>query len=171
MAKLVILRGNSGSGKTAVSKALQQKFGPNTMLVSHDMVRMDMLHVWGQEGVEKSLPLMAALLCYGCEHSQVTILEGILPAAEYAPLFREAAALFGENLFAYYYDIPFDETLRRHSTKPNRNDFGEEDLRRWWKDKDLLPDIKETILNETVSFDDAVEMIVPFQDKCCRLKS
>jgi len=40
MSKLIILRGNSGSGKTSVAKALQQKFGPNTMLISHDMIRM-----------------------------------------------------------------------------------------------------------------------------------
>lgn len=32
MHKLIILRGNSGSGKTSVAKALQEKFGPNTML-------------------------------------------------------------------------------------------------------------------------------------------
>ena len=30
-----------------------------------------------------------------------------------------------------------EETLRRHATKPNRDDFGEEDLCRWWMGKDL----------------------------------
>lgn len=46
MKKLVILRGNSGSGKTIVVKKLQEKFGPNTMRLSHDMIRMEVLHVW-----------------------------------------------------------------------------------------------------------------------------
>ena len=32
MGKLIILRGNSGSGKTTVAKALQKKLGRNTML-------------------------------------------------------------------------------------------------------------------------------------------
>lgn len=32
MPKLIVLRGNSGSGKTTVSKILQEKFGRNTML-------------------------------------------------------------------------------------------------------------------------------------------
>ena len=54
MKKLIILRGNSGSGKTSVAKALQRKFGSNTMLLSHDMVRMEILHVWSQEGIIKS---------------------------------------------------------------------------------------------------------------------
>ena len=54
MKKLVILRGNSGSGKTIVAKKLQEKFGPNTMRLSHDMIRMEVLHVWGDEGIAKS---------------------------------------------------------------------------------------------------------------------
>lgn len=31
MGKLIILRGNSGSGKTTVAWMLQEKFGPNTI--------------------------------------------------------------------------------------------------------------------------------------------
>lgn len=43
MPKLIVLRGNSGSGKTAVAKELQKRFGRNTMLISQDVVRRDML--------------------------------------------------------------------------------------------------------------------------------
>lgn len=38
MGKLIILRGNSGSGKTTVAKELQKKFGYNTMLISQQGV-------------------------------------------------------------------------------------------------------------------------------------
>lgn len=44
MPKLIILRGNSGSGKTTVAKELQKRFGRNTMLISQDAVRRDMLN-------------------------------------------------------------------------------------------------------------------------------
>ena len=159
MAKLIILRGNSGSVKTSAAKLLQQRFGPNTMLISHEMVRMQILHVWSREGLEKSLPLMMELLKYGRRHSEITILEGILPQPDYAPLFDCALEEYAENIFAYYYDIPFEETLRRHSTKPNRNDFGEEDMRRWWQERDYLAQIKETIFHEDISLEDAVEQI------------
>ena len=54
MSKLIVLRGNSGSGKTTVSKLLQEKFGRNTMLISHDMVRMQILHAKDVE----ALPLI-----------------------------------------------------------------------------------------------------------------
>ena len=45
MSKLIILRGNSGSGKTTVARALQRKFGRNTMVISQDIIRRDMLWV------------------------------------------------------------------------------------------------------------------------------
>lgn len=159
MPKLITLRGNSGSGKTSVAKALQEKLGPNTMLISHDMVRMQILHVWSREGIEKSLPLMIELLKYGHKHSEVTIMEGILPASAYMPLFEAAKELYGEDIHAYFYDLPFEETLKRHATKPNRHEFGEEDMRRWWQGKDLLGIIPEHILTMDVGFDEAVELI------------
>lgn len=159
MHKLIILRGNSGSGKTSVAKALQIKLGPNTMLLSHDMIRMDMLHVWSTEGIIKSEPLMINLLKYGKANSEITIMEGILPSDAYKKLFETAAEEYGQNIFAYYYDLPFEETLIRHSTKPNRNDFGEADMRRWWREKDYLPMISEKIISNDLSLEDAVSMI------------
>lgn len=64
MSKLIIIRGNSGSGKTTVAKALQQRFGHNTMLISQDVIRRDILRV--KDGVDtKVLPLLKELLLYG----------------------------------------------------------------------------------------------------------
>lgn len=159
MPKLIILRGNSGSGKTSVAKALQKKLGSNTMLLSHDMIRMQVLNVCGKEGIQKSLPLMIDLLKYGRQHSDFTILEGILDSTEYRLLFETAVSEYGSNIFAYYYDLPFEETLLRHSTKPNRFDFGEEDMQRWWKEKDYISIIPETVFKKDLSFENAVETI------------
>ena len=62
--KLIILRGNSGSGKTTIAKELQQVFGNNTMLISQDVIRRDMLKVKDGENT-KALPLLEELLRYG----------------------------------------------------------------------------------------------------------
>lgn len=87
-------------------------------------------------------------------------MEGILPSSDYGALFDTALKEYGrENIFAYYYDISLEETLRRHQTKPNRDDFGEEDMRRWWQEKDYLENIKEDILGEDISLPGAVEKI------------
>ena len=159
MSKLIIIRGNSGSGKTMLAQTLQEKFGSNTMLISHDMVRMKMLHVWSKEGIEKSLPLMIELLKYGRQHSDITILEGILTAKEYHLLFETAVGEYGRDIFAYYYDISFEETLKRHQTKPNHMDFGESDMRRWWKEKDYLNIIPEVTFKKDISLEEATGII------------
>ncbi len=64
MGKLVILRGNSGSGKTTVSKVLQKKFGRNTLLLGQDMIRREVVWVKDEKG-NKSIPLFVDLLKYG----------------------------------------------------------------------------------------------------------
>ena len=68
--------------------------------------------------------------------------------------------LFGENIFAYYYDLPFEETLRRHGSKANRADFGEEDMRRWWKEKDYIGFIPEKTIRENVPLAEAVGRVL-----------
>ena len=94
MPRLILLRGNSGSGKTTVARALQRRFGQNTMLISQDAVRRDMLRAKDGENTP-ALPLLTALLEYGAAHSGTTILEGILRADWYRPLLVRAAELYG----------------------------------------------------------------------------
>lgn len=158
MVKLIIIRGNSGSGKTSVAKELQLKFGHNTMLISQDVIRRDMLKVHDGQGT-KALRLLMKLLEYGRENSEVVILEGILNATWYKELFSLALELYKGDIYAYYYDIPFDETLRRHKTKPNFNDFGEYEMRSWWMDKDMIKIIPETILTAEISIEKTVELM------------
>lgn len=155
MHKLIILRGNSGSGKTTVSKELQKRFGRNTMLISQDMVRLQMLYAKDAE----ALPLIIQLLKYGRQNSDITILEGILDSEVYESLFETAVKEYGADIFAFYYDLPFEETLRRHATKPNRAEFGEQDMRRWWKEKDYTNVIPEKTITRDMSISDTVDMI------------
>ena len=103
---------------------------------------------------------MIELVRYGAAHSEVTVLEGILPARDYGPLFDACAEAFGREICAYYYDLPFEVTLRRHATKPNRASFGEEEMRRWWQAHDLLAQFRETVFDETVTLEDALARIL-----------
>lgn len=159
MKRLIVLRGNSGSGKTVVAKALQREFGRGTLLISQDVVRRDMLYA--KDGPDTpALPLLTELLRFGSRHSDVVILEGILRADWYAPLFAAARAEFGASIFAYYWDIPFEEALRRHGTKPNRNEFGEAEMRDWWLEKDLAPLLRERVLGAELTLGETVALIV-----------
>ena len=161
MSKLVIIRGNSGSGKTTTAKALQRRLGRNIMVLSQDVIRREILWVKDGFGTE-ALPLLMDMLQYGYNHCETVILEGILDAGYYRPLFELASELFGREIFAYYYDLTFEETLIRHQTKPNRDQFGREEMQRWWKEKDWLKIIPEKVISADMTQADTVEMI--YQD-------
>ena len=159
MAKLIIIRGNSGSGKSSLARKLQHKFGRNTMVIPQDTVRREML--WTHDGAGNfAQPLMIELLRYGRKNCEVVILEGILHSKWYKELFETAQAEF-EQICAYYYDIPFEETLNRHATKPaeKRAQFGESEMRQWWNEKDYIGFIPEKALTKELSLDDAVELV------------
>lgn len=158
MKKIIILRGNSGSGKTTVARALQKKFGYNTMMISQDEIRRNIL--WVKDGVDtKALPLMIELMKYGYEHCDVVILEGIMYDEWYSPLFKTANELYGMDIYAYYFDIPFEESVRRHNTRDKKQEFGEEDMRRWWREKDFSSVFNEKIITSDIDADSIVEMI------------
>ncbi len=161
MNKLIILRGNSGSGKTTTGKALQKKFGHGTMLISQDVVRREMLFVKDGPNTEAS-KLLNELALYGKKHCNIIILEGILNSKWYRKLFENLLNDFGNQIFAYYFDIPFKETLNRHKQKPNAHEFGENEMRRWWNEKDLLDIIPEVRLHKELSLNEIVDMI--YQD-------
>ncbi len=159
MSKLVIIRGNSGSGKTTLAKALQHKLGHNIMVISQDVIRREILRVKDGEDT-KALPLLSELLVYGKNNCEVVILEGILYSKWYMPLFKLAKNLFKNNIWAYYYNLTFEETLNRHNTKNNKNDFGKEDMEKWWHEKDYIKIIPEETISEDISLTDAIEIII-----------
>lgn len=158
MKKIIILRGNSGSGKTTIAKELQEKFGRNTMLISQDVIRRNILRVKDGENT-LAISLMQELVIFGHEHNEIVIVEGILYSDWYQSLFELIANMYKTQLYAYYFDIPFEETLKRHLTKINSNEFGKKDMLRWWREKDLSFILNETVITSDKSKTDIVEEI------------
>jgi adenylate kinase family enzyme len=161
VAQLIILRGNSGSGKTTTGKALQRKIGHGTMLISQDVVRREILFVKDGPNPEAS-QLLLELALYGKSNCNIVILEGILNSKWYKNLFKSLLYEFKDHIFAYYLDIPFEETLNRHKQKPNAHEFGEKEMREWWNEKDLLEIIPEVLLYKELSLNEIVDII--YQD-------
>lgn len=157
--KIIILRGNSGSGKTTVARKLQKKLGRGTLIISQDVIRREML--WVKDGSDtKARSLLIDLVKYGRKNCDYVILEGILYADWYKELFEAVKSEFESSIYAYYYDIPFEETLNRHQTKPNCHDFGADDMKRWWREKDFIGIIKEKTLTREMDIDETVELIM-----------
>ena len=158
MATLILLRGNSGSGKSTVARALQQHFGRGTLVIPQDTVRREMLYARDlPDG--PTAPLMEAIARYGSRHCEVTIVEGILYAERYEGLFRALAGMF-DSIHAYYFDVPFEETLRRHETRPQRTQFGPEHMRSWWVGHDLTDVFTEAIIPESSTLEETVARII-----------
>lgn len=70
------------------------------------------------------------------KHSNIVILEDILNSSWYKSLFDTIQNNFS-NIYSYYYDLSFEETVKRFQTKHNV-DFTEEDMKHWWNEKDIL---------------------------------
>jgi len=161
MSKMIILRGNSGSGKSTVAKALQKRIGNGAFLISQDNVRREML--WEKSGQHnQAVSLLQNLVNYGYQNCEVSILEGILSTGTYDDLFSLIEKTYNRQILAYYFDIPFEETLRRHSQKLYAHEVGEIQLRKWWREKDLLKNINEKMIYKETNVDDIVELI--YQD-------
>jgi len=157
--RIIILRGNSGSGKTTVAKKLQRQLGRGTLLVSQDVVRRDMLYERDGPGTQ-AIGLLIELIRYGSKNCENVILEGILYADWYRELFESVKSAFENRVYAWYFDIPFEETLARHKTKPNALEFGETEMRRWWREQDLIGIIPERLIGKDMTEDETVDAVL-----------
>ncbi|NME07358.1 kinase [Psychrobacillus sp. BL-248-WT-3] len=159
VSKLIILRGNSGSGKTTTAKSLQNHLGSGTLLVSQDMVRRDMLMVQDREG-NLSMDLIRQIAEYGKDKCEYVIVEGILSKNRYGEMLNNLIQFYNLNTFTYYFDLSFEETVKRHNSRTKKFEFGEDSLRAWWNPNDYLGVGGEIILTDEMSQNDVFELIL-----------
>ena len=128
------------------------------MLVSQDMVRREMLRVKDSES-NPAIQLMYDLCMYGNKVGYTVILEGILSNKKYGAMLHRLLNDFQGEKLIYYFDISFEETVRRHATKPNAHEFGESEMRQWWKDQDVLGVPGERRIGEQLTQVEIIDMI------------
>lgn len=133
---VILLRGNSGSGKTTVAKALHQQLGEEAVLISQDVFRREIFHV--KDTVNNpAVGLMIEALLYAQGKVPFIIVEGIFAREKYQDFLLFLLETF-EKCLIYYFDVPFQTTIERHQTRPQRTLFSETSLQKWWLEKDLL---------------------------------
>lgn len=157
MATLVIIRGNSGSGKTSLAKKLQEYYGRKTLLISQDIVRRDMLKEKVKPG-NLSISLTEMIARYGYERDLLVIVEGFYETDIYGQMLEKLHTLFYPKVLSYYYDLTFEETVRRHQTRNKKADFSPADMKCWWKECDFLG-WEKVIFTDQVSLEDAFQEI------------
>ena len=67
---------------------------------------------------------------------------------------------FDQQACVYYFDLSFEETLRRHQTKDPAADFGVAELGAWWNQGDYLGTQGEVMLTAEQSQSEIVELIL-----------
>ncbi len=161
--KLIIIRGNSGSGKSTVAKEVRKRIGDglsdDTMLVQQDVLRRDILRERDKSEKRSVIELIELVVEFGRKQERTVILEGIFSVKKYGPMLRKLMSKFDEA-HVYYFDLSFEETLVRHASKPNADDYGEKEMREWWNEKDYLGTPGEKILHDGLSIEDIVQGII-----------
>lgn len=133
---LIILRGNSGSGKTALAKNLQQYFGTDKcLLVQQDVLRREILHASDHPNTP-AIDFIETIVKFGYQHYPVVILEGILRKDVYGEMLIKLCKTFTPRVLVYYLDVSFETTLKFNVLK--KTPFSESDLHSWWLDSDYL---------------------------------
>ena len=158
MAKLVIIRGNSGSGKSSLARKLQTHYGRGTLLIAQDTVTRDMLREKVEPG-NLSIDLTETLAGFGYEYDLLVLVEGFYETDIYGQMLERLRNLFGSQTLAYYYDLTFEETIRRHQTRAKQEEFTPADMKRWWKDRDFLGWEEESFFTDGDSLEAAFQRI------------
>lgn len=156
---LILLRGNSGSGKSTVAAALRQAYGRGLAIIGQDVVRREILRERDLPGAA-NITMIDLMARHALAHGFHVVVEGIMYAERYGDMLSALVRDHRGASHAYYFDLPFAETVRRHAGKPIAHEIGEAELRAWWRPCDLLSNVVEQIIDESSSLESTVERVL-----------
>jgi hypothetical protein len=137
--RLIVIRGNSGSGKSAVAAGVRAGRPHGTLaVVGQDVVRRTILGTHDDKRLT-AVGLIDLTARYAPNQGFDVIVEGILNAKWYGRALHRLAQDHAGVTHSYIYDLPFEETVRRHSTRAVADRFGEPEMREWWRTKPSGP--------------------------------
>lgn len=143
--RLVVVRGNSGSGKSTVARALQAVRPRDLAWVGQDLLRREVLRGPDVQG-GVTVDLVDATARFALDRGFHVVVDGILGAHKHGTMLRCLARDHAGASHAYLLDVPFEETVRRHATKPVADGFGTEEMREWYHPTPLVPGLDEAVI-------------------------
>ena len=154
--KLIVIRGNSASGKSAVAAEIRDRHGRRGLaIVGQDNLRRVVLRERDVPG-GANIDLIDRTVRFALTRGYHTIVGGIFNADHYGAMLTALISDHPGRAFAYFLDVPFPETLRRHATKTGLLEYGEAEMRQWYRGLDLLPGGVEQVIPAESSLEDTV---------------
>lgn len=157
--RLIVLRGNSGSGKSALAAAIRSNRPRGIAIIGQDNLRRTILHL-----PDKKPSLTADYIelstRFALRNGLNVIIEGILYNEIYGSMLRRLISAHEGITRCYRYRLSFEETLKRHATKPDAADFGEIEMRQWWREEDALTGVDETIIGPDKSLAETTKAVI-----------
>ncbi len=156
--RLIVIRGNSGSGKSTIARRLRLQAGRGWALVEQDYLRRILLRE-----KDTSPGLAPALIEHNVQfllrNRYHVILEGILFTGRYGEMLRRLKAGHTGPAHFFYLDVSFAETVRRHATRPQAEEFTAEQMREWYAELDVLDGVNEAVIAENSSEEATLNLI------------
>jgi predicted kinase len=157
--RLIVVRGNSGSGKSTVAMALREAYGRGVAWVSQDLIRRNILKDQDRPG-GVNIGLIDLVARYSLDNGYHAVLDGIFYADRYETMLAGLAHdHLGMSRF-YYLDVCLEETFRRHATRPLAAEVSPDQMREWYRPRDLLGGICECIVPETTTLAQTTALIL-----------
>ncbi|MBL7259418.1 AAA family ATPase [Paractinoplanes lichenicola] len=156
---LVVIRGNSGSGKTTSAREVRRRYGRGCALVEQDYVRRTMLREHDGGPDDAVAPgFVVGIARAALEAGYHVVLEGILHSRRYGEGLRRLVDDYDGRVF--YLEVSFDETVRRHGTRAEPIPVTAAQMLQWYDPRDLLRVRGERVLPETMAFDEVVTTVL-----------
>jgi predicted kinase len=158
---LIVIRGNSGSGKSTAARETRRRFGRGCALVEQDYLRRVLLREHGGNRMQPVAPAFIANTARGAlDVGYHVILEGILDSAGHGSILRQLIAEHTGPAAVFYFDVSFDETVRRHFSRPEPIPVTAAQTHEWYLPRDLLGVPGEHVIDERAGVEQAVSTIL-----------
>lgn len=157
--RLIVLRGNSGSGKSTTARALRERLGRRLALVEQDYLRRIVLKARDTTH-GPHYGLIELTVRYALDAGYDVVLEGILHRQRYHDLLARLARDHQGLTIPYYFNVSWEETLRRHAARPQSAEFGPDEMRRWYCPRDLLGWPEERLVPESATLAETTARIL-----------
>ncbi len=153
-------RGSSGSGKSTIAAAIRAARPTGSVaVIGQDVIRRQILGTGDDRG-GYPVTLIELMVRHLLDRGLDVIIEGILNADWYRHMLLQLVDDHRGVSCSYVWDLPFEETVRRHATKPVATAFGEAELRAWWRGYQPISGLHERVIGPDESFDSTVARVL-----------